>query len=81
MSTWMREHGNGASSARVAKVDAAGLYVAYARGPNGMVSELVDGQHTLDVEQAAADHATGCPQPCTCPPWVEMARKDTASSQ
>jgi hypothetical protein len=43
MSIWMREHGNGASSARVAKVDAANLYVAYARGPNGMVSELVDG--------------------------------------
>lgn len=71
MSTWIREHRNGADCARVANVATAGLYVAYARGPNGMVSELVEGQR---VAQAAADRAAGCPQPCACRPWSEIAR-------
>ena len=80
MSTWIREHRNGASCARVATVNTAGLYMAYARGHNGMVSEWVEGQHALDVAQAAADRAAGCHQPCPCPPWLEIARKKVESS-
>ena len=48
------------------------VYVAYASEPSGLVSILVDDE-SLDVAQAAADSASGCPQPCACPPWLQIA--------
>ena len=74
MSIWTREHQDGATTAKVAEVaNSGGMYVAYATGPNGVVSELVDGRDGVEVAQAAADRATSCPQPCVCPPWSEVA--------
>ena len=75
---WMREHRNGATTARVARVHRDGLFVAYATRPDGMVSELVDGQDALEAAQAAADRAAACPQPCGCPPWLEIALRKAA---
>jgi hypothetical protein len=72
LSIWTREHRDGASTAKVAEVaNSGGLYVAYATGPRGVVSELVDAQGAIEVAQTAADLATDCPQPCVCPPWSE----------
>ena len=80
MSIWMREHRDGACTARVAEVaHSGGLYVAYATGPNGMMTELVDGRNALELAQAAADRATGCPQPCACPPWSEGVHKNAGT--
>ena len=74
MSIWTREHRDGASTAKVAEVaNSGGMCVVYATGPNGVVSELVDARDGLDVAQTAADRATGCPQPCGCPPWSAAA--------
>src|SRR4029077_4301112 len=42
-------------------------------GPQGVVSELIDGRDGVEVAQAAADRATSCPQPCICSPWSEVA--------
>ena len=67
----MRAHRDGATAV-VAK--AQDMYVAYATEPSGMVSMLVD-DAALEVAQAAADCAAGCPQPCSCPPWSQVARK------
>ncbi|MEO8259801.1 MAG: hypothetical protein ABI868_20820 [Acidobacteriota bacterium] len=69
--SWIRMHRDGAT-ATVAKARGAGVYVAYATEPGGTVSILVDDQ-ALDLAQAAADRAAGCPQPCGCPPWVEIS--------
>ena len=71
--SWMRAHRDGAT-AIVAKARRAGGYVAYATEPSGTVSMLVDDQ-VLDLAQAAADRAAGCPQPCACPPWSEVIRR------
>lgn len=68
----MREHRDGAT-AIVAKVPGSATYVAYATEPDGMVSMLVDAE-ALDVAQAIADRAAGCPQPCACPPWSQTPR-------
>jgi hypothetical protein len=69
----MRAHRDGATAV-VAKAQAGGVYVAYATEPSGMVSMLFD-DAALEVAQAAADCAAGCPQPCSCPPWSQVARK------
>jgi hypothetical protein len=68
----MRAHRDGATAV-VAKAQSAGVYVAYATEPSGMVSTLIDDQ-VLEAAQAAADCAAGCPQPCACPPWSEIIR-------
>lgn len=79
MSIWTREHRDGATTAKVAEVaHSGGMYVAYATGPNGVVSELVDGRDGVEVAQAAADRATSCPQPCVCSPWLEVASSQVA---
>jgi hypothetical protein len=54
------------------------MYVAYATGPNGVVSEVVDGRDGVEVAQAAADRATSCPQPCVCSPWSEVANSQVS---
>jgi hypothetical protein len=71
--SWIREHRDGAT-AIVAKARGAGVYVGYATEPGGMVSMLVD-DRLLDLAQAAADRAAGCPQPCGCPPWSEVIHR------
>ena len=82
MATWIREHRDGESTARIAEVhNSGGLYVAYATGPTGMVSELVDGWAALEVAQAVADCATGCPRKRGCPPWSEIAHKKADPSK
>jgi hypothetical protein len=74
LSIWIREHRDGATTAKVAEVaNSGGMYVAYATGPNGVVSALVDGRDGVEVAQAAADRATSCPQPCVCSQWSEVA--------
>ena len=71
--SWIRAHRDGAT-AIVAKARRAGVYVGYATEPGGMVSMLFD-DRLLDLAQAAADRAAGCPQPCDCPPWSEVIRR------
>jgi hypothetical protein len=71
---WMREHRNGAT-AMVTSAQRSGVYVSYATEPGGMVSRLVD-HEALEAGQAEADRAAGCPQPCGCPPWSEVARSE-----
>ena len=78
MSTWIRDHRDGVT-ATVMKVSQRD-YVAYATAPDGKVTPLVDDE-ALDRAQAAADHAAGCPQPCSCPPWLEFARMKARPSK
>jgi hypothetical protein len=66
---WRRRHANGVT-AEVATIspgaDVYG-YSATGRGPIGYMGH----KRGLDEAKAAADHAAGCKQPCTCPPWDE----------
>jgi hypothetical protein len=76
MATWMRDHRHGATTAMVAKVSGT-VYVAYTMNHIGLSPLLVDNQ-VLEAAQAAADRFAGCPQPCACPPWLEITRKRSA---
>jgi hypothetical protein len=55
------------------------VYVAYTTDLSGQATAQGD-DATLDRAQAVADRAAGCPHPCSCPPWMEIARKSATTS-
>jgi hypothetical protein len=65
---WMRPHRNGMDAIVFSLVDRADKFAigAVRAGRAGCLRHVVG---TLDEARAEADLATGCPQPCTCPPW------------
>lgn len=65
---WYRRHANGATAAVTARAELGqDRYMAGAAPPaqadwHGLVLGL-------DAAKHAADYASGCQQPCACPPW------------
>ena len=63
-----RIHANSAIASVHHLSDSGGLFIAMA----GLPGHSHNGRTTNSVNaaRALADQATGCPQPCTCPPWL-----------
>jgi hypothetical protein len=67
---WYRRHANGTTAAVAARAELGHeCYMAGAAPPgkpewHSSIVGLVAAKH-------AADRASGCPQPCTCPPWSD----------
>jgi hypothetical protein len=65
---WHRAHANG----QVALVfQWVGGFAAGAIPSNGSASISSKVPGPIQAAQAYADRASGCPQPCNCPPWQE----------
>jgi hypothetical protein len=67
---WYRRHANGATAAVTAREDLGKDRYMAGAAPIGQEDwhALVVG---LEAARHAADDASGCVQPCACPPWSE----------
>ena len=67
---WSRAHANGMAALVIQLPYEADHYAAGAIARTG-AGELGDVRAPLQRAKADADEASGCKQPCTCPPWPE----------
>jgi hypothetical protein len=68
--SWTRAHANGMIALVHETPFDEERYVVGALPAHGVASMGTVGG-TLSEAKDAADQTSGCPQPCTCPPWAE----------
>jgi hypothetical protein len=70
-SEWRRQHANGMVTRVTARFHSGEYrFSACAVREGEAASMRADVTGPLEHVQTVADADSGCPQPCTCPPWV-----------
>jgi hypothetical protein len=69
---WERLHQNGVRASVYHYPDRMKDEYSYGTASAAQMTSLTPMNGVLEAVQAAADKASGCPQPCKCRPWSEQ---------